>query len=68
MKKDFELIRIAVEVMNKDGVARKDVDQVVKKTFVEIMESEIEKDEKEQISRAKDREMEMRMKEVTAIL
>ncbi len=36
--KEFEAVRMAVEVMNKEGVVRKDFDQVVKKSFIEIME------------------------------
>jgi len=63
-KTDFEAIQKTVELMNKEGIARKDVDQVVKKSFVEIMESEKVKEEKEQNSRAKATEMRMKVKEV----
>ena len=42
----------------------KDVEKEVRKSFVEIMESEKEKKAKEQNGRTREREVEVRMKEV----
>ena len=65
VKKELEDLKKDVEKFKKDGVVDfNEVNKEVRKTFVEIMESEKEKEEQMGKSVAKERELHMRVVEM----
>ena len=64
MRMEVEEVKKAMEEIRKDGVLKKDVEEEVKRSFADIVASEKENEEKLENSKAKQREVEMKVREV----